>query len=354
MDPYPILVSELMLQQTQVTTVVGYYQRWLDRFPTIRDLADAEESSVLHMWQGLGYYRRARNLHQCAKMIVGKFDGRFPSTVEELMRLPGIGKYTAGAVVSFAFNRPAPIVDANIARVLSRLANVQEQIDRPPGERTVWELAGRFAKGGTPRLSNSALMDLGATICVPREPLCGICPVKAFCRAKDPGSLPKKRKRPAIEEKKEYYFFALRQDHVLLEQRAGRRWQGLWTLPVLGETLMQVQSRTSEDPFVCIRHPITRFVIELKVFLQEPPEKLRQGQEWKAVDSIENLAMPSPHREALKLVLARKSGELLSSRDFRVKPCGERLGRISRSSEHKVGAGERPHVRQAWADHFSA
>jgi A/G-specific adenine glycosylase len=312
-DPYPILVSELMLQQTQVVTVLGYYRRWLDRFPTIRDLADAEEPSVLHMWQGLGYYRRARNLHQCAKTIVAKFGGRFPSTVEELMKLPGIGKCTAGAIMSFAFDRPAPIVDANVARVLSRLANVQEQIDRPPGERTIWELAGRFAKGGTSRLANSALIDLGATICIPREPLCTVCPVKGFCRAKDPGLLPKKRKRPAIEAKKEHYFFALRHDHVLLEQRAGRRWQGLWTLPALGEALSQVESEPSEGPLVCVRHQITRFVIDLKVFVHEPPENLRQGQEWKAINSIENLAMPSPHREALKLALAQKSHELKSS-----------------------------------------
>jgi A/G-specific adenine glycosylase len=306
MDPYPILVSELMLQQTQVVTVLGYYRRWLDRFPTIRDLADADEASVLHVWQGLGYYRRARNLHQCSKIIVDEFGGQFPSTVEELMKLPGIGKYTAGAIVSFAFDRPAPIVDANIARVLSRLANVQEQINRPRGERTIWELAGRFAEGASPRLSNSALMELGATVCVPREPLCSVCPVKTFCRAKAPGSLPKKRKRPAIEQRREYYFFALREGHVLLEQRAGRRWQGLWTLPVLSEAPDHVDSWASEDPFVCIRHAITRFVIHLNLFIHEPPEKLRQGQEWKSVNSIEDLAMPSPHRDALKLALQKR------------------------------------------------
>jgi len=120
-DPYAILVSELMLQQTQVATVLGYYQRWFERFPSLHDLASADESEVLHAWQGLGYYNRARNLHKSAKIIVGERFGRFPATVDELRKLPGIGRYTAGALASFAFNLPAPIVEANIERVLSRL-----------------------------------------------------------------------------------------------------------------------------------------------------------------------------------------------------------------------------------------
>jgi A/G-specific adenine glycosylase len=306
MDPYRILVSELMLQQTQVATVLGYYRRWLDRFPTIRDLAGADEASVLRVWQGLGYYRRARNLHQCSKIIVGQLDGQFPSTVEELMKLPGIGKYTAGAIISFAFDRPAAIVDANIARVLSRLANVQEPVNSSLGERTLWELADRFSEGTSPRLSNSALMELGATLCVPRKPHCAICPVKMFCSAKEPESLPKKRKRPAIEERNEYYFLALCKDHVLLERRAGERWQGLWTLPVLGKSLDCAEVGKLEFPFVCIRHSITRFVIHLSLFIREAPRKLRHGQEWISLTSIEDLPMPSPHRKALKLALEKR------------------------------------------------
>jgi A/G-specific adenine glycosylase len=303
MDPYRILVSELMLQQTRVATVLGYYRRWLDRYPTIRDLADADEPSVLCLWQGLGYYRRARSLHQCAKIIAGQFGEQFPSTVEELMKLPGVGRYTAGAIVSFAFDRPAPIVDGNIARVLSRLANVHEPIDSPRGGRLIWELAGRFAQGTKPRLSNAALMELGATLCSPRKPLCALCPVRTFCRAQDPELLPLKKKRPAIEQRRENYVFALRQGHVLLEQRAESRWQGLWTLPVLSESSDCGCARSSEFPLVRVRHAITRFVIHLCVFLQEPPEKLGKGLEWKSLASIEGLPMPSPHRRALKLAL---------------------------------------------------
>jgi A/G-specific adenine glycosylase len=307
-DPYRILVSELMLQQTQVATVLGYYRRWFDRFPTIRDLANADEASVLRAWQGLGYYRRARNLHQCSKIIFGELDGQFPSTVEELRKLPGIGKYTAGAIVSFAFDRPAAIVDANIARVLSRLANLQEPINKPPGERTIWELAGRFAEGADPRLSNSALMELGATLCVPRKPLCVICPVRMFCCAENPESLPKRGKRPAIEERSEYYFLAVRKGHVLLEQRPGRRWQGLWTLPVLSDGSDAVDAEATELPFVCARHSVTRFIIQLNLFLREAPERLDQCQAWQSLTTIDALPMPSPHRRALKLGLEKREG----------------------------------------------
>jgi len=314
MDPYHILVSELMLQQTQVATVLGYYQRWLDRFPTIRDLAEADEASVLCLWQGLGYYRRARNLHQCAKIIAGQFGDQFPSTVEELMKLPGVGRYTAGAIVSFAFDRPAPIVDGNIARVLSRLANVREPIDSPGGERLIWDLAGRFAEGGSPRLSNAALMELGATLCSPRKPVCATCPVKTFCHAQDPELLPLKKKRPAIEQRRENYFLALRHGHVLLEQRAESRWQGLWTLPVVSQLPDPGVARSFEFPLVRVRHVITRFVIDLCVFLQEPPEKLAKGLQWKSLASIEDLPMPSPHRRALKLGLASEAAPQTSER----------------------------------------
>ena len=309
-DPYRILVSELMLQQTQVATVLGYYKRWLDRFPTIRALAEADEGSVLQAWEGLGYYRRARNLHQCAKIIVERSDEQFPSTVEELMKLPGIGKYTAGAIVSFAFDRPAGIVDANIARVLTRLANAQESIDSPAGKRLIWELAERFAKGTNPRLANAALMELGATLCVPRKPRCALCPVKTFCGAKDPESLPRKKARPAVQFMNESYFFAMQEGHILLERRVGRRWQGLWTLPVLSKAPHSTDGEAFEFPFVCVRHAITRFAVELSVFIREPPNSLGEGQEWKALASLEDLAMPSPHRRALKMALEALKGRV--------------------------------------------
>lgn len=304
-DPYAILVSELMLQQTQVATVLGYYQRWFERFPTLSDLAQADQSEVLHAWQGLGYYKRARNLHQCAKIILADLHGKFPSTVDELMRLPGVGRYTAGAIASFAFNLPAPIVDANVARTVSRLLNVQEPVDQPSGSRIIWDFASRYVKGHQPGLQNSALMELGATICVPRKPMCVICPVRSFCAATEPESLPRKRDRQKIAKKAEFHFLALKEGRVLLQQNLGKRWHGLWSLPVLVPNQKSGQRFDLHRPFLSFSFPITRFVVQLNVFLSEPPAALSPGQEWHGLELLDSIPMPSPHRRAIQQCVKR-------------------------------------------------
>ncbi len=301
-DPYSILVSELMLQQTQVGTVIGYYRRWFERFPTLRDLANAAESEVLHAWQGLGYYARARNLHKCAKEVTNTMKGAFPSGVEELMDLPGIGRYTAGAIASFAFNLPAPIVDANVERVVSRLLNLQIPADQPEGRRRLWEFANHYAQGENPRLLNSALMELGATVCSPRKPLCLHCPVRSFCTATDPEALPRKRERQKTERRSEAHFVAVQNGKVLLEQSLGRRWHGLWILPAMDLT---VGSKERAEPFVTLTYPITRFVVRLDVFLLESPATVLPGRVWHAVGSIDSVPMPSPHRRALQRALSK-------------------------------------------------
>jgi A/G-specific adenine glycosylase len=299
-DPYAILVSELMLQQTQVSTVLGYYQRWLERFPTLNDLAKADQSEVLHAWQGLGYYKRAHNLHQSAKIILADLNEKFPSTVDELMRLPGIGRYTAGAIASFAFDLPAPIVDANIARAVSRLLNLQEPVDQPRGSRVIWDFATRYVRGRRPGLLNSALMELGATICVPRKPRCVICPVRSFCAATEPESLPRKRDRQKIEKKAEFHFLALKEGRVLLQQNLGKRWRGLWSLPVLLPNQGSGQAFDWHRPFLSFNYPITRFVVRLNVFLIEPPVVLSPGQAWHRLELLDSVPMPSPHRRAIQ------------------------------------------------------
>ena len=164
-DPYAILVSELMLQQTRVATVTAYYDRWMRRFPDVASLAAADEAVVMRTWEGLGYYSRARNLHRAAKKIIDN-GGRFPRTLDEIRELPGVGPYTAGAVASFAFGLRAPIVDANIARVIARLRNIREPIDSLAGHRLVWQHAESMlpAHGATARLHNAALMELGAIL----------------------------------------------------------------------------------------------------------------------------------------------------------------------------------------------
>jgi A/G-specific adenine glycosylase len=304
-DPYAILVSELMLQQTQVATVLGYYQRWFECFPTVRDLASADESEVLHAWQGLGYYNRARNLHKCAKIIVGERSEEFPSAVDELTKLPGIGRYTAGAVASFAFNLPAPIVEANIERALSRLLNLKEPVDQPHGRRIIWDFASRYVQGPDPRLLNSALMELGATICSPRKPLCVICPVRSFCAATDPESLPRKRARQKVEKKTEFHFLALKEGRILLQQNLGKRWHGLWSLPALAPGSESSQPVDLNLPFLSLSYPITRFVVELNVYVCEPPAILDAGQEWYKLDAIGSIPMPSPHRRAIQMAAAK-------------------------------------------------
>jgi len=175
-DPYAILVSEFMLQQTQVATVIDYYTRWLARFPDFIALAAAGEADVLHVWQGLGYYARARNLHRAAQHVAGQYAGKLPDDLAVIAALPGVGRYTAGAVASFAFDRATPIIDANIARVLARVLNLSEPIDTKRGSEILWATAEALlpkrAHGG--RLHNSALMELGALICTPRNPNCPV------------------------------------------------------------------------------------------------------------------------------------------------------------------------------------
>ena len=304
-DPYAILVSELMLQQTQVATVISYYQRWLKRFPTLRDLAEAEQSEVLHAWQGLGYYNRARNLQKCAKIMVAEWNERCPSAVDELLKLPGIGRYTAGAIASFAFNLPAPIVDANIERVLSRLLNLQEPVDQPLGQRVIWDFASRYVQSPNPRLLNSALMELGATVCLPRKPLCVICPVRSFCAAGDPETLPRKRERRKIEKKDEFHFVALKESQILLQQNLGKRWHGLWSLPALAANPEGGQHFDLDLPFLSLSYPITRFVVRLNVFLSEPPALLNLGQAWHRLDLLESIPMPTPHRRVVQMLWQR-------------------------------------------------
>lgn len=179
-DPYAILVSEVMLQQTQVSRAMRYYERFLDRYPTVEDLASADESEVREAWEGLGYYNRVRNLQRASQEIVTKYEGRFPRTHKGLTALPGIGAYTAGAVRSFAFHHDAAILDTNAVRVLTRFFAL------PPKQRTtrfLWSVAQQVTPNGRAHIFNQAIMDLGATICVARRPRCQICPVQRVCQS---------------------------------------------------------------------------------------------------------------------------------------------------------------------------
>jgi A/G-specific adenine glycosylase len=294
-DPYAILVSEFMLQQTQVATVLPFYDRWLKRFPDLDALARADESEILHAWQGLGYYARARNLQAAARFVVRNLGGQFPEAPDQLMQLPGIGRYTAGAVASFAFDQPAPAVDANIARVLARLTNWESPIDTAAGQAHLWRTAQVLVPAKGARDHNAALMDLGAMICLPHQPRCGKCPVRKLCRAERPELLPRKRKPAATLRLTESHAFTRRRNRILLEQSRAR-WRGMWILPYL-------TSGSGRSPLLRLDFPFTRHRITLAVFAQAKATMTNEHQRWFPLRALANLPVPSPHRRALLQLL---------------------------------------------------
>jgi len=293
-DPYAVLVSELMLQQTQVSAVLPYYNRWLNRFPTVTSLARAPELQVLHAWEGLGYYARARNLHQAAKLVVREFGGELPDDSEQLQSLPGVGRYTANAVAVFAFNHSRPIVEANTARVLARLFNLRHPIDFAAGRRALWETAAQIAPARAPRKFQSAMMDLGALVCTARNPRCRICPVKKFCRARNPQSLPNKARRIRTTALTESHAVITRGDHLLL-QKCRARWRGMWMLPC---TLP-----LSGLPIHVSHFAFTHYKITLQIF-RRAARRANSIEHWFPIREIEKIAIPSPHRRAIHCVLA--------------------------------------------------
>ena len=188
LSPYAVWVSEIMLQQTRVETVIPYYEKWLRLFPTVQDLAHASERDVLHAWEGLGYYSRARNFHKAAKLVMEQHNGELPRNLNELGKLPGIGRYTVGALASILFGMDEPALDGNLKRVYARLFDVTEAVDSPAGERILWELAKENLPKGKAAEFNQALMDLGALICLPKNPRCLLCPLMNDCKARENGT----------------------------------------------------------------------------------------------------------------------------------------------------------------------
>jgi len=206
-DPYAVWVSEIMLQQTRVESVIPYFEIWMRLFPTITDLAKASEQDVLSVWEGLGYYSRARNLHKAAKIIHEQYAGKLPRDLNALRKLPGIGRYTVGAIASIAFGMDEPTLDGNLRRVFTRLFDVSEPADAPAGEKLLWGLAAEHLPKGYAGDYNQALMDLGATICLPKNPRCLICPLMEICKSRANGT---QEQRPVLKPKKEtpHYFHA--------------------------------------------------------------------------------------------------------------------------------------------------
>ncbi len=234
-DAYAVWVSEIMLQQTQVETVIPYYEKWLARFPTLAALAAASEQEVLSVWEGLGYYSRARNLHRAARLLVSEMDGRLPTDRKALERLPGIGRYTAGAIASIAFGRDEPALDGNIRRVMARLFDLRLPARSPQGEKCLWERVEENLPPGRAGDYNQALMDLGATLCTPHAPACLLCPLAGLCQAQ---ALGVQEERPVLQPRPPVPHFTVtaavleRAGQVLIARRpSSGLLGGLWEFP---------------------------------------------------------------------------------------------------------------------------
>jgi A/G-specific adenine glycosylase len=284
-----------MLQQTQVATVISYYNEWLRRFPNVAALAAASEADVLHAWQGLGYYSRARNLRATAIAIAENHHGRFPLSVDSIYELPGVGPYTANAVATFVFNQSVPIVEANIARVLSRLFDLREPIDTSAGRQRLWSYAAQLLPRHNAGQHNAALMELGALVCGSR-PKCDLCPVRQFCQATDPASLPRKKPRRALQLRTENHSFLMRRGRVLLEQSSDR-WRGMWILPRLAK------KPVAHKPAHCSQFPFTHHRITLAVYPGLHQAKKSRGLRWFPIRDLPSVPVPSPHRRALEQLL---------------------------------------------------
>lgn len=282
-DAYPVWISEIMLQQTQVVTVVPYFQRFVQRFPNVAALAAAEEEDVLRLWEGLGYYRRARQLHAAAREVVEQHGGQFPQDMDDVCALPGIGRYTAGAILSIAFDARQPILEANTRRVLSRLLAYREDPTRSAAQRLLWEFAEALLPVRGAGTFNQALMELGSEVCTPRAPGCDICPLIALCPTYEQGlqrMIPVPKKKTRYAKIHEAAIVIQRGDKLLLRRRApGERWAGLWDFPRFAITARRgsalrkeitstVAQLTGMDVelgprLATIKHAVTRFRITL-------------------------------------------------------------------------------------------
>ncbi|MGE0605830.1 MAG: A/G-specific adenine glycosylase [Pirellulales bacterium] len=282
-DPYHVWVSEIMLQQTQVATVVPYFSRFMAAFPNLAALAAAEEQQVLRLWEGLGYYRRARQLHRAAQICVERHDGKVPTTAEAVRELPGIGRYTAGAILSIAYGQPQPIVEANTLRVYSRLLGSRGNPYGTTGQQLLWQAAQAILPPRQPGELNQALMELGALVCTPTAPDCPRCPVAALCAARVAGVqllIPPPKPQPAITALREAAVVVRRRNRVLLVRRGqAGRWAGLWDFPRFElqaasppEIAVELQHKVRAlaaveialgETFATLKHGVTRYAITL-------------------------------------------------------------------------------------------
>jgi len=322
---YAVWVSEIMLQQTRVETVIPYFEKWMRLFPTVQQLANASGQAVLNAWEGLGYYSRARNLHKAAKIVVEQHHGELPRDLDELARLPGIGRYTLGAIASIAFGMDVSALDGNIKRVYSRIFDIEAPVDSPGGEKILWKLADDHLPKGHAGDYNQALMDLGAVICVPKNPRCLICPVMKLCKAQANGT---QNQRPVKMPKKDvpHYVHAaaviIERGRVLLAQRPSTGLLGgMWEFPngrVNGDPVremptalktayrlgIRVNRRSRTEPLGIVQHGYSHFSVTVHVFSCEPIS-IPQGTnlKWVPLKKLEEYPMGKIDRQIARLIV---------------------------------------------------
>jgi A/G-specific adenine glycosylase len=324
-DPYRVWISEMLLQQTQVVTAIPYYERFLTRFPSVRALAAARLDDVLKAWEGVGYYARARNLHRAAAEIVARFGGELPQTVDELLTLPGIGRYTAGAISSIAFNRDAPVLDGNVTRVLCRYFNISADPKSTPMQEELWKLAEELVPRGRAGKFNQAIMDLGATVCTPHNPRCNACPLNRGCAARRLGvqtQLPAKRKRKPPPHHEVAVGIVWKRGKILIAKRFAKDLLGgLWEFPgghqEKGEALARCVKREVHEElgirvkvgkeFAAVDHAYSHFRITMHAFhcrwLSGRPRAIGcAAWKWVTPRELPRYAFPAANRKIIAKV----------------------------------------------------
>jgi len=318
-DPYRIWLSEIMLQQTTVAAVIGYYQRFLDDFPTVEQLAAAPQEAVIDLWAGLGYYARARNLHAAARMVVEEFAGRFPQTLEQLQLLPGVGRSTAGAIAALAFEQRAAILDGNVRRILCRLFALQLPPRSSAAEKQLWLWAEELTPQQKVHDYTQAIMDLGATVCVPRRPLCQDCPLQQLCQAHKLGleqQLPLKQKSKPVPTRKEIALLLERDGRYLVRRRpASGLLGGLWEFPTisladgqkpeqqLGMLMHNFVASGKPQLIGRIEHVYCHFRLDLQLYrlsIGGLPQVGENENDWCTLAELSQLALHGAHKKALK------------------------------------------------------
>ena len=314
--PYKVWVSEIMLQQTQVATVIPYFERFMQRFPTVQDLAKAEQDEVLHLWTGLGYYARARNLHACAKKVSADYQGKFPHSVEQLTELPGIGRSTAGAIASISMGINAAILDGNVKRVLCRFYAVEGWPGTTKTQKELWTIAERLTPNERCNDYTQAMMDMGATLCTRSKPQCGVCPLESDCLARQLGTqkdFPNSKPKKAKPEK--FTQLIMLQDpegHLLLEQRPQQGiWGGLWSFPELAkdeDPLSRCQALYGDKAIQAeswpeFRHTFSHYHLHITPVLiqlsQRPANIGERALHWYNPQQPSNLGLAAPVKELL-------------------------------------------------------